>query len=519
MRTIQKLAFVLIAVLLFASCNDKKSNLTSLIPVDAMTVSYVNTKTLAQKSEFDIFANDAVKKQLEALPLEDKQKAVFVAFQKDINSLGLNLKGNVYFFMTMDYFALAMEVNDKSKFENNLKQALGQTMDFPEILKGVNGYSIPYFGSMAWDKEKVLLVWSNYMYRGNVDTDIVLKELYSLKEENSIRSLKTFQDFEKGLKDISVYSPGISVYEKFMKQMGISLTTTQSDLFNSLSGARSISNISFEKGKIVVDATNVFDDKESEEKYNTLVSSLVKPVNAKTLDYIPSNTLMTATVGIDGANLFDKLNELGILTASNIGDEQIFLNIKDVMSNLENAVVSINSIKVTKVKSDYSDYEYFDYVPQVSVLANQKDGTDVLNLLKEKISAFVDVNTINDKSFSFPIDNKNTLTFGVTDSKILYISNDDDFNQNIVAGKKYTHDVKLPASFVSAVFGDLQQLSTMPVDRDMDMLKQFNIFESYQFVAPTADKGTGSFAIKDKSKNSLAVIFANINNLISQRMH
>ena len=527
MKTIQKLIFGLVAVFAFASCNNDKT-LTTSIPKDAMSVVYFNTKSLAQKSEFDIFNNPKVKQNLESAPINDKQKALLAAIQKDLNATGLNLKGNVYFFYLLDYYGVVGEVNDRTKFENNLKQILGENTAFGELSKGVSTYNIPFVGSIAWDNNKIVMLGQNY--RGNVNLDDKLKELFAQTKDNSIVSLQTFQDFEKNKKDMSMYMGySKSIYETLFNQIGISLNAQQDDALQALSGVRSISNISFDMGEIKIDASNVFDDKESKDKYLSLIDNINKPMDAKILEYIPSNTILTFGMGLDGANIFNKLNELNILTAENVGDEQIYLNIKEALSNLENFAFSLNSIKCT-TNNDYG-YESTNYVPQVTVVATQKNGVDVIGLLKEKISAkveeinsygytLVSIETVSPKAFTLTKD-QFKITFGVADNNVVYISNDEDCLKNIADGKKYNHDIKLPSSFNSLMFGNLQQLSSIPTNglpSQVQMLQKLNIFENYEVVAPNLEGGTGSLKMKDKNKNSLAAIFDLVNTMINENM-
>ena len=527
MRTIQKLIFGLVAILAFASCDNKDNSLANVIPKDVVSVIYFDTKSLASKSEFDLFKNAKIKEALADAPINDKQKEILDAVQKDVNALGLNLKGNAYMFFNLNYYGIVLEVNNRTKFENNLKQIIDKS-SFEELTKGVSTFAIPFVGSMAWDDKKIVLMWKNY--NGSINVDEKLVEIFTQKKENSIASLQTFQDFNKNLKDISMYGAGIAAYSELLTQMGISLNPMQNEALNDLSGAKSISNISFDKGEIKMDASSVFDNKESEEKYMSFVNTLVQPLDSKMLDYIPSKTIVTAGMGVNGANLFNKLSDLNILTAANVGDEELYLNIKEILSNLENTVVSLNSIKPTLV--DKYDYKYYDYMPQATLLATQKNGTDVFGLLKEKISEKVSemnsygfetgmkIETVSPNAFTF-VNNETNITFGLVDN-ILYISNDEDFSKNMAEGKKYNHDIKLPSSVVSVMYGNLQQLSSIPSEgygaKDIKMLQQLNVFDTYEFIVPTMNQGSGSIKLIDKNKNSLATICETINSFITEKM-
>ena len=104
--SLKKILFtLLVAVTVFSSCN-QSSDLSNAIPADASYVVHINTKSLIEKSQYDIFSNPTVKQGINMykVMLKDDSKIKFLDdFLKDANSLGLNLKNETYILRIIKY--------------------------------------------------------------------------------------------------------------------------------------------------------------------------------------------------------------------------------------------------------------------------------------------------------------------------------------------------------------------------------------------------------------------------------
>ncbi|MDR1809286.1 MAG: DUF4836 family protein, partial [Prevotella sp.] len=142
-----------VAVTAFTSCKKKSAELTNMIPADAVYVANVNLKSLIEKSNYDIFQNETVIRAVNfAKGMLGKKKAADMldALTKDVNALGLNIKGDCYVYVDYATAGIALGVNDAEKF----KEAL---LDFSlpaDAVEKENGIYI------VRPDENIVIVWS-----------------------------------------------------------------------------------------------------------------------------------------------------------------------------------------------------------------------------------------------------------------------------------------------------------------------------------------------------------------------
>jgi len=529
----------------FASCEKSSSDkgLANAIPANTGYVIHVNAKSLVEKSNYDIFQNVTVQRGINMAKAMIGSEQVIVdmidAFTKDVNSLGLNLKNDCYFYTDYNQFGMVLGVNDAEKLKNSILNIPGAKEQ--ELIKtdenGINSISPQENVAIVWNKEKFIVVGNIDMYgyknKDNKDLDVLAmaKKQLTQGEKESINSKPAFANFLKEQKDISVFY----AYSPDMVKTMISSTTGQ-DLpaeitkeLEVLEGITSVAYISFDKGEIKGEGKVYYDTPEAEKKYKELSSSICGTLKGEQLKYIPENPMFLVSANIKGAGIYDFVKRLNVLDDAEKGLLEEGINLQSLMSNLDGDI-SFALTDILSVKKSYSygkgeTYEYDSSFPEMSLLIDLKNGKEALDLLKSKLTEDESDSdkapkAIDDNTYTIDMDGTKAY-FGLANNTA-YLTN----SENVYNGLKSSTPISkgydaLAKNNMGLIAGNIQSLKE-PVlkqisdDKAKGLTDQFiSLFGTYSYTASTEMGGNGTLEMTDKNENSLASIFKYVDKLLT----
>ncbi|MFR9165789.1 MAG: DUF4836 family protein [Dysgonomonas sp.] len=509
---------ILITALFFASCKDSsKEGLVNAIPADASYVVYLNTQSMSEKSAYDIFQNITVARGINlAKGMLNKKEAIDMldGFTKNVNSLGLDIKGDCYFYTT-DYntFGFVFGVNDAEKIKTAFTDfSMAKEGDI-QVKDGVYSFSPESDIVMSWDKSKFVIIVSTRFYGSDGKPDLkalVAKQLAQKKDE-SIHANPTFEKFLAGKKDISVYY-SYSNLTLFENIYGMDFPEEVKKEIEGLKGISTAMNVSFEKGEIKADNKVYYDTPQTEKKYKDLVAQLSGEIKGDQFKFVSDSSLFVLSANLKGAGIYSYLEKLGL--SSYLQDEfksEVF-DVKALFEAVEGDLTFAVS-KIAKVKKSFSygseTVEYDSTEPLISFFADVKDGkkiTDIFSTVSEQFAATkVDDNTYCIDSETYDV------YFGVSNN-MFYITNDKTVFNNLQSDNLKNDYLSKVKGNSAVMTGNFKSLKQMIADEDMGakysvlLNNGLDQLDSYFYKANKNVEGEGSLYFTDKSKNSFAVI-------------
>lgn len=537
-----KLTKLLLAVAIvmcgfLTSCDDKSDKLTNAIPANAVYVANINAKSLVEKSDYNIFDNILVKRgvSLAQTMLSDKDALDMLdAFTKDVNSIGLNIKGDCYIYTDYNTVGFIVGVNDAEK----VKQALVKfaRMDDEMIKKDDSGIYSMDMGRgvvVCWDKDKLQITspldfYSYYRSDDNkVDYEALAKKQLTQKKEESINSVASFADFVAQRKDIS-YFYSLSNFDFIEKMSGMDIPEEIKKELNELKGISSMVFVSFEKGEIKANSKMYYANSDVEKKYKELTEQLTGSLNGDQLKYIQGNPLFFVSGNLKGEGIYSYLSKLGLMSKleREFSDEDLGIDLKTLFGHFTGDM-TFSLRDVTKVKKSYSwgeeVYEYDSTEPMIAFMAEVKDGSDLLKLITQKMEQFeenldefkIDDNTYKNESGGM------TYYFGLKDNN-MYVTNDETFFKNLSSSDLKNAYSGLAKNNVFVLGGSLDNVKDMIMEEVRDekvsglVNEGLNLLGVYSFTTSKDLVGEGKIEITDKSKNSLAVICSYLDKVLGK---
>lgn len=536
MRAIKLLFAVTLISFLLYSCGNKGDKLTQVIPADAAYVTRIDTKSLAEKSEYDIFQNITVSRGLNmAKAFLSKKEAIEMldAFSKDINSLGLDLKGECYLYTDYNLFGIVLGVNDANKVKEIFTNYPMLGISEGDIVFEDNIYSVSSdrIFAVCWDKEKMLLlVNTNSRYyddeeKEEIDIKAEAKKLLMQKAKESINSNPAFGEFLSKKSDIAAFY-SYAKMDVLGKMSGTSFSEEMQKELENMKGVNMFAYGNFEKGEIKFESKVYYTDSETEKRFKELSAQVSDKLNGEQLSITPEDPIFLATANLKGEglyNYFDKL-KLTSMMEENFNLPDSVISLKELFGQF-NGDVTFSLNDVVKVKKSYEygsgeKYEYETEAPLMAVFAKVKDG----NLLLNKFSALLDSgNTqgfvrIDDTTFSFE-ENGLIVYFGI-DNNVLFLTNDQATLDKLKSGGKKNDYSGLADGKISMMYGKFGKLIKLVEENIGDdeigpiMIDGLNQLDSYQFSMSGDFKGEGNIKMTNKDKNSFAVICEFIDKLL-----
>ncbi len=521
------LLFFLGISLILTSCSDKKGDLKNAIPADANYVVCVDSKSLVSKSEYDIFSNSTVQQfiSMYKTSLKDESAVKLLdAFLKDANSLGLDLKGGMYFYTNYKVYGIVLGVNDTDK----VKEALVKLSNVKEedIKKEGDVYTIASEpqACVSWDGHKLLLlvnIASAYGRGENAANAPNLAELAKAQlaqgADKSINSNPAFTEFLKKKGDISVFF-SMKGLDKSLTDLSGLVGATESTIsfkkiFADIEGLSTGMYTFFEKGEVKFESAYFFDSPESEKKFKDLVAQLSGEIKGDQLKYITSEPLFLASANIKGDGVFSYLEKLGFmdLLKKELPDSIKAVDAQNLLKNLNGDITLALNPPVASNENMGSS------APKIALFADVANPTLVIDFIKGKLASEEQMYTeLTPTNFKITTDDSLAVYWG-TNANMFFFTNDQSVYDNLSKTDLTNNYMAVIKDKSGVMLGDLQALQ--PYIANNPSYQAFGPFLTefgkYEFTSTSDLAGSGKLELKTKDKNSLAVICKQLDQLIS----
>lgn len=271
MNYLKILLTIVIASLLFASCNSSK-NKELRVPKDASTVIRLNGASITSKANW----NDLIQADWYRRERQMKTDSFDKQLMEHPEQSGIELKSDFV------YFTHKRDFTTYSVFEGNLKSA----SDFEKLLKEKNpdkkvedagpfNYMLVSNSDLvSWTKSKFVYIGGQQLMGQNPSVSLdslkaYAKSIYDLKKENSIESNENYMTLMKENGDIHFSSVSADALSDF--QFGPVPLIAASAM---MQGSVTDGTINFENGKVVI---------KSRQYLNPTLSNLISKYDAKPL--------------------------------------------------------------------------------------------------------------------------------------------------------------------------------------------------------------------------------------------
>lgn len=525
---------ILAVMLIFTSCN-KSDDLTNVIPSDAVYIISVDNAALIKKSEYDIFKNQTIERGInmaKAFVKDQEQVKLIDAFLKDANSLGLNLKNDVYMYTTYKVYGVVMGVNDASKFKNTLLVSTAIKEDQLTEEGGIYVVSPEKNVCLVWDDSKLLLLANiATAFGSDEEIDIVAVAKKQLKQtaENSINTDKSFVAFSKKKTEISAFYRSAGL-EEFME-----LATSKNNQLAGFDFKKYIQEFkgvsaglygSFDKGAIVFDSEYYYDTDADKARFEKLVSQYVGVLNDDQLKYFAAEPLFLATANVKGESACQNLKDFGVFDLySEMMDSTTVSTVENVLSKVNGdvtfAITGLNSDASKNIDQDQKAAS--ELIPQMVFFADVTDSEYIVNLIKDNFGENAPVKTITPSVFSFAYDSANTVYFGVVNNLFFMTNIESMYNNLSTEGLKspFQANVKGKSMYV---FGDLEILKASLEKNELGVSDKNIViltgliapFSKYEMSVSDNMASSGRLELVNKDQNSLKTICGEIDRLINE---
>lgn len=522
---------VLMTLFIFASCSDSKDPIDA-IPAGANYVVCVDAKTLVTKSEYDIFANPMVQQVIGMykVTLKDESAVKLLdSFLSDANSLGINLKNDLYFYTDYKVYGVVVGVNNADKVKEALvKFSLVQEED---IKKDGGVYTVAPESQtcLAWNGNKLVLLVDIASAYGNgneagepLNLAELAKEQLKQGADKSINSNAAFAEFLKSKKDISTFFSMKGLDKSLPDLAGLAKATEVTIPFKKfladIDGVSTGIYTSFEKGEVKFENKYFYDNAEAEKKFKDLLSQLSGNIKGDQLKYISSDPLFLASANVKGEGAYSYLEKLGFIELltkelpESVEPDEIQKILKDLNGDI---TLAITSKTATKKQDDiFSDMGA--PTPEFVFFADISNPAEVIDFIKLQLAGgelkYTELSPSNFKISSNNVDvywGANGNTFFFTNNEVVY--------NNMKASNLANNYSEIIKDKSIVMFGDLQVLQSYTANNIA--FQSFGPFLSefgkYEFASASDLTGVGKLELATKDQNSLAVICKQLDQLIS----
>lgn len=525
------LSFFLGVLFIFTSCSDSKDP-KDAIPADANYVVCVDAQSLVKKSEYDIFNNTMIQQAISMYKVTLKDEAavkLLDSFLNDANSLGLNLKGDLYFYTNYKVYGVVLGVNNADKVKEALvKFSLVQEGD---IKKEGSIYTVAPESQtcVAWNGHKLLLlvdIASAYGNASDAANSPNLAELAKVQLEQgsdkSINSNPEFAEFLKSKGDISTFFSMKGLDKSLPDLAGLAKATDVTIPFkkflSDIDGVSTGIYTSFENGEVKFENKYFYESPEAEKKFKDILAQLSGNIKGDQLKYISNEPLFLASANVKGEGAYSYLEKLGFIELltkelpDNVKPEEIQKILKDLNGDVTFAITSKTATKQTDdVFSDMGTP-----TPEFVLFADIANPSEVIDFIKQQLvtgeMAYTELSPTNFKISSNNVD----VYWGANGNTFFFTNNQSVYNNLTASGltNNYSNVIK-DKSIV--MLGDLQVLqSYMSNNMAFQSFGPFlSEFGKYEFTSASDLTGVGRLELATKDKNSLAVICKQLDQLIS----
>lgn len=506
-----KLACLAAVSMLVVSCGGS-ADYRNFLPADSFMTMSVNPASLLQKSDAGDIGQHPLfirlKAELDkAEGITAEEKEYLLALLKNPCESGVDLKKDLFFFMSMDGAmqspnvrgGMLLPVGDKAKLDALLARIGEKSGIAPRHEGGVSvialGEDSSVSGLCAYNDVAVML----YFAQGSPESAIdAVKKLFAQKCGESLMGDKVVADQLSEKNDINM----VMVYSALASMLDSNPMVGSMPMMDALKGATLASSVNFEKGRIVCDAAMSYKDKESEQKMMDFYA-YVKPQTGALLRYVPRNTIGAMAYGLNGEktySVFSAMPGYGMLMANPM--------VKQVMDAFSgDCVISFSGMT--------ADGQY----PVASLLAQVKDPA-VLQTIVSNLSG-MPIQKAGEGEYTISMGGV-TVLFGVK-GDVLYCTTD-----AVVKSALDGADIESLASMskifkgqsgsfyvdfegVTALTAQLVGGNVDPqVEAALSVLAMFEDLEAYG----TMKGGTAVVNMTDKEQNSFKTVCDKIGELI-----
>lgn len=530
-ETISKKLLVLLVgvVVIFASCSDSKDT-KDAIPADANYVISIDSKALVTKSEYDIFSNPMVQQMVSMYKMTLKDEAsikLLDGIMTDVNSLGVNIKGDLYFYTNYKVYGVVATVNNAKKIKESLMSF--SLVDEGDIKEDGGIYTVAPESQacIVWNDQKLLILVDLASAYGNANvatpnlTEIAQAQLKQ-GADKSIMSNIAFTEFLKTKGDISAFFSTKGLDKSLPDWAGLLAATDEmipfKNFLEDMDGVSSGIYTSFEKGEIKFENKYFYDSPEVESKFKALLAQLSGTIKGDHLKYIKGDPLFLVSANVKGEGAYSYLEKLGFteLLEKELSQDSVSMQIqkalKDLNGDVTFAVTSDNSGK----KKDDIFSNMGVPTPEVAFFADVNNPAEILSFIKDQFGN-IEMPYSELTATTYKVNRDNVDVYWGTVGNTFFFTNNEQVYINLKAENltnSYSNIIK-DKSIV--MLGDLQVLQTyIGNNRSFKAFGPFlTEFGKYEFMSSNDLTGTGRLELATKDKNSLAVICNQIDKLIS----
>lgn len=296
---------LLVTVMLLASCS-KKNDYEKVLPKDAAVVMSVDLVSMADKSGLSGDEGAPVVARLSNALKSGAEGAgeLIDKVTKDPSESGLDLREKVYYFVGSGgvFTGLVMRVSDDGKLEDLLKALHDQQVcDMPKEADGC----------MWTAMGNVLVTYTDNAFlamldlKGGQAKDMLHAASMLLRqtEKDGFAATPDFQRMKETKGDIVLLSSLDWIPSEYVAPLTMGTSASMN-----LKDVKVLSAVNFEKGKVVMDVTDMTTDK----LVNAMTEKQLQatnPVKGTYLDAFPANTFFWMTGNMDGGKVYDLLCE------------------------------------------------------------------------------------------------------------------------------------------------------------------------------------------------------------------
>lgn len=359
---LSSLMIALAAVILFSACS-KSNKQGQYIPKDAVAVLHFNAESITSKLPWEDIKNSAYFKEANA---DTSMPAFMKAVMENPENAGVDLKSDLLLFLKKDslggYVAIVGSIKDEAKYKKfNTDAAKGGSV----VEKDGISYVVSGKATSTWKKDRFIVLIDapemNAMdkammnagassYKSARDGFLSAKNLFDLKEDNSLAKDEKFSELMNNKGDIHFYFNGESFGAGSMGMAALSMV----NLSKLTEGSILTSTANFEDGKIVVD-TKSYSGKE--------LTDLIKKyqgdkISSDMIKKIPSKNV-AAVFGLnfkpEGLREFIKL--AGLDGFANMGAGYAGFTLDDfIKANKGDLMIAVTDLRHDTIKGKGADF-------------------------------------------------------------------------------------------------------------------------------------------------------------------
>lgn len=522
---------IILTVFVFASCRNSKDP-KDAIPADANYVVCVDAQSLITKSEYDIFANPMIQQAIGMYKTTLKDEAavkLLDGFLSDANSLGINLKSDLYFYTNYKVYGVAVGINDADKVKDALiKFSLVKEEDIKKD-GGIYTVAPESQSCVAWNGNKLLLlvdIASAYGNGSEVTEPLNLVELAKVQlkqgSDKSINSNKAFAEFWENKRDISTFFSMKGLDKSLPDLAGLAKATDVTIPFKKfladIDGVSTGIYTSFENGEVRFENKYFYDNAEAEKRFKDLLSQLSGNIKGDQLKYIGSDPLFLASANVKGEGAYSYLEKLGFIELltkelpENVESDKIQKILKDLNGDITFAITS----KTASKKQDDIFSDMGSPTPEFVFFADISNPSEVIDFIKLQL----DGGEMKYTEFSpsnFKVSSNNVDVYWGANGNTFFFTNNETVYNSLKTSDLVNNYSEIIKEKSIVMFGDLQVLqSYMANNVAFQSFGPFlSEFGKYEFASTSDLTGVGRLELATKDKNSLAVICKQLDQLIS----